>query len=228
MLTSIFSGIFTSKYGPFAETIAIASALVAVFSGLLLQMIGKVSQWTWLIHDSPPFIATAGARIVAVALIALTFVFIDKSNYGWFVGAAVLFAVVGFVLIGRFDLLRKAHLCKVPLLNKDGSQARTLFGSLRYEQLVIGDETNMNEAAAKAYKKAGPVSPCKFMSGYGQNAVNDPAAIWSMATLAKISNAMTMALMGILLCAVMALYLAASSVEVNLRPSASTSAPNAP
>jgi hypothetical protein len=218
---------FTGKYGPFAETIAIASALVAVFSGLLLQMIGKVSQWTWLIHDSPPFMVTAGARAVAVALIALSYNFINKSNYGWFAGAAVLFAVVAFVLIGRFDVLRKAHLCKVPLLNKNGSQARTLFRSPKYEQLVIGDESNMNAAAAAAYKQAGAVSLCKFMSGYGKNAVNDPAAIWSMTALAKISNAMTMALMGILLCAVMALYLAASSVEVNLRP-ADTSAPAKP
>jgi hypothetical protein len=116
----------------------------------------------------------------------------------------------------------------VPVLNKNGSQARTLFGSPKYEQLVIGDDSNMNAAAAAAYKRAGPVSLCKFMSGYGKNAVNDPAAIWSMATLAKISNAMTMALMGILLCAVMVLYLAASSVEVSLRPAASTSAPAKP
>jgi hypothetical protein len=112
MFTSVFTGIFSSKYGPFAETIAIASALVAVFSGLLLQMVGKVSQWTWLIHDSPSFMVTAGARAVAVALIAFSFVFIDKSNYGWFAGAAVLFAVAAFVLIGRFNFLRNAHLCK--------------------------------------------------------------------------------------------------------------------
>jgi hypothetical protein len=43
-----------------------------------------------------------------------------------------------------------------------------------------------------------------------------------MATLANISNKMTIALMGILLCAVMALYLAASSVEVQQRPGTTT------
>ena len=42
------------NYGPFATTVAIAAALVALFSLLLIKSIGRVSQWTWLIHDSPP------------------------------------------------------------------------------------------------------------------------------------------------------------------------------
>jgi len=59
-----------------------------------------------------------------------------------------------------------------------------------------------------------------FMSGYAGAgaAVNDPFAIWSRETLARVSNRLTMTLMGILLCAVMALYLAASSIEVHQRP----------
>src|SRR2546428_7819501 len=177
--------------------------------------------YTTLFRSS--FMVTAGARALAVALIALSFIFIDKTNYGWFAGGAVLFAIIMFVLIAWFDHLRKAHLCKVPLLNENGSQAKSFWGTPKFELLVIGDETNMNADAARAYKQVGAVSLCRFMSGYGRNAVNDPAAIWSMTTLAKISNKMTIALMGILLCAVMALYLAASAVEVQQRPVTSTS-----
>lgn len=65
----------------------------------------------------------------------------------------------------------------------------------------------MNPEAARAYKQVRAVSLCGFMSGYGRHRLNDAAAIWSMTTLAKISNKMTIALMGMLLCAVMALYL---------------------
>jgi hypothetical protein len=160
--------------------------------------------------------------VLSVALIGVTFIFIDKSNYGWFGGAAALFGVATFVLIGWFDRLRKTHLCKVPILKGNGTQATNFWGTPRFELLVIGDEGNMKNTAANAYKKAGPVSLCKFMSGFGGNAVNDPAAIWPMETLAKISSRMTMAIMGIFLCAVMALYLAASSIEVQQRPAVGT------
>jgi hypothetical protein len=126
---------FTGKYGPFAETVTIAAALLAVFSLFLLKMVGRVSQWTWLVHDSPSFMVTAGARALAVALIALSFIFIDKTNYGGFAGGAVLFAIIMFVLIGWFDKFRKAHLCKVPLLNADGSPAKA-FG--------VGESRSLN------------------------------------------------------------------------------------
>jgi hypothetical protein len=213
---------FMDKYGPFATTIAIAAALIAVFSLLLLKAVGRVSQWTWLVNDTPDFMVTVGARAVAVALIAGSFILIDKSNYTLFVGASVAFGVVAFFLIGRFDRLRRGHICRVPILNSDGSQAKTFWGTLKFDLFVIGDQGNMMPKAAQAYKKLGAASLCKFMSGYGENGVNDPAAIWTMDTLAKISNRMTMTLMGILLCAVMALYLAASAIEIHLRPIVTT------
>jgi hypothetical protein len=210
---------FSGKYGPFAEIVTIGLGLVATFSVFLLKMAGRVSRWTWLVQDTPNFMVTVGARIVAVALIAACFIFINKGNYRWFAAAAIVCGIVGAWLIGRLNRLRLANICSVPLLNPDGSQAKTLFlRRPKYAQLVIGDETNMNAAAAEAYRRAGAVSLCKFMSGYGRNGVNDPAAIWSQATLAKISNEMTMATIGILLCAVMALDLAASSIQVHLRP----------
>lgn len=212
------------KYGPFATTIAISAALIAVFSVILLKSVGKVSQWTWLIHDTPSFMVTAGARAVVVALVAATFVFIDANNYRWFVGGAVIFGITAFILIGYFDRLRKQHLCEVPILNTDGTQAKTFWRTPKFEMLVIGSKDDMNSEAEKAYKRASGLSLCKFMSGFGRNGVNDPAAIWDMKTLAKISNRMTMALMGILLCAVMALYLAATSIEVHQRPLVSAQA----
>jgi len=213
---------FMEKYGPFATNITVAAALLAVFSLLLVKSVGRMSQWTWLVHDSPPFMVTAGARAVVVALIGVTFIFIDKSNYGWFGGAAALFGVATFVLIGWFDRLRKTHLCEVLILKEDGTPATNFWGTRRFKLLVIGDEGNMKDLAAEASRKAGPVSLCKFMSGFGVNTVNDPAAIWPMETLAKISSRMTMALMGIFLCAVMALYLAAASIEVQHRPAVGT------
>jgi hypothetical protein len=88
---------------------------------------------------------------------------------------------------------------------------------------VIGSENNMKEQAAAAYHKFGAGSLCKFLSGYGQNEVNNAEAIWTKNTLAKISSKMTMLLIGILLCGVMALYLAASAV-----PSASRTSPPLP
>jgi hypothetical protein len=58
---------FMEKYGPFATTITIAAALLTVFSLLLMKSVGRVSPWTWLVHDSPPFMVTAGARAVGCA-----------------------------------------------------------------------------------------------------------------------------------------------------------------
>ncbi|MGA9313526.1 MAG: hypothetical protein WBV77_02735, partial [Solirubrobacteraceae bacterium] len=62
---------------------------MATFSMLLLKMLGTVKRWTWLVGGSPPFVITAAARMLAVALMAVTYVTIGKSNYGWFGAAAV-------------------------------------------------------------------------------------------------------------------------------------------
>lgn len=204
-------------YGPFAQIVALAAVLATVFSTLVVKAIGRVSQWTFLVHDSPPFLITAGARALGVALIAATFVLIDKDNYGWFLAGAVLLGVLTLILVASLDRVRKQHLCKVPELNSDGSQAKTRWGKEKFKMVVIGSAADMNKKAAVAYGKLA-VSPCKFMSGYGQNGVNDPAAIWSMEILSKNSSRMTLLLIGILLCGVLTLYVAASAVEVHQRP----------
>lgn len=163
-------------------TIAIVAALVAVFSVLLMKAVGKVSQWTFLVDDSPPFMVTAGARALAIALIALTFIFIDKGNYSWFGGAAAVCAVFMIVFIWRFDHVRKAHICKVPLLNEDGGQKTGWFGSPKFKTVVIGSENNMKGQAAAQFQRFGAGSLCKFLSGYGQNEVNNAEAIWTKET----------------------------------------------
>jgi hypothetical protein len=69
------------KYGPFMNVVAVASALVATFSMLLLKMFGGIQRWTWLTSGAPSFVVTAAARSVAVALMALTYIVITKENF---------------------------------------------------------------------------------------------------------------------------------------------------
>jgi len=93
----------------------------------------------------------------------------------------------------------------------------------KFQTVAIGSEINMKAAAAARYQQLSAVSLCKFLSGYGLNEVNSAEAIWTKETLAKVSSKMTLQLIGILLCGVMALYLAASTVEVHLRQTPDTS-----
>jgi len=211
---------FSGKYGPFAATMAITAALVTAFSVLLMKAVGKVSQWTFLADDSPPFMVTAGARALAIALIALTFIFIDKSNYTWFAGSAAVCGVLLIVLIGWFDRVRKVHICKIPQLNTDGSQKTGWFGRNKFDTLVISSESNMKQQARTRYEELGAISLCKFLSGYGRNELNNAEVVWTKEILAKISSKMTLQLIGIFLCGVMALYLAASAIEVHQRAAA--------
>lgn len=218
-----------TEYGPFASIIAMAAALVAVFALVLLKAVGRVSQWTWLIHDTPSFMVTAGARAVAIGLIGASYVLIDKSNYKWFAGGAVLFGIVCFFLVARFDRLRKTNLCKVPIVANDGTQAIDKGGKPQFEIVAIGGEGDMNTTARAALTRArqdrGGISLCNFMSGYGASKVNDPSAIWDMETLARVSNRMTITLMAILLSAVMALYVTASTIEVYQRQLSTSQSP---
>ncbi len=210
-----------SQYGPFAAVIAIAAALVATFSLLLLKAIGRVARWTWLIDNSPPFLVTAGARALAVALIAMTFVLINRTNYLAFIVAAVVFGAFTFYLIVRFDRLRKVHIFQVPIVQTNGTQAVDDKGNALFKNIVIGAEedirTEVKTILAKARVKRPGLSVTDFMAGFGATGTNNPEALWRREQLANISNQMTMSLMGIILCGVMALYLSASVVEVTAR-----------
>ncbi|MGY4230302.1 hypothetical protein ACVMIH_007663 [Bradyrhizobium sp. USDA 4503] len=142
----------------------------------------------------------------------------DIERNQQFGAAAAICAILMILFIGWFDYVRKVHVCRVPLLNEDGSQKKGWLGSPKFDTVVIGKVSDMKPQAAAKYRKFGSGSICKFLSGYGQNAINDADVIWTKETLAKIGNKMTMLLIGIILCGVMALYLAASAVEVHQRP----------
>lgn len=209
-----------SGYGPFASVVAIASALVATFSVLLIKTLGRMNRWTWLAGDaSPPFLVTAGARVLCIALMAAAYVTIDDSNYKWFLLPALIGGAGAFVLIASFDRLRKVHVLTIPLVSRDGNQLRDRRGRPTYEAIVIGSEAEMQPTAKAALDTArttyGGVSLAEFMSGYGANQVNDPEAIWDRALLAKISNRLTIRLMLIVLFVVTTLFLAALAINAS-------------
>lgn len=213
------------QYGPFASIVGIACALVATFSLLLLKMLGGMKRWSWLAGGSPSFLITGGARVVAVALMALTFVTITLTNYRWFAGAAVVAALVAFVCLIIFDRQRQTYVVAVPLVGADGTALRDSRGREQQASVVIGAEHNMREEARVAFdlarKKSG-VSLGKFMSGYG-SPPNDPGAIWEHSLLAKTGNRLTTLLMCFVLLAVLTLFLAAFSIDVRGRASSGSS-----
>jgi hypothetical protein len=205
-----------SKYGPFANVVALAGALVTVFSVLLLKMLGGIKRWTWLASDSPPFLVTAGARIFAVALMAATYIAIDGSNYGWFGAAAVVSGILGFRSVVYFDRLRKLYVVPVPLVGPSGDQLLDKRGAQLFNNVVIGPEEELRPEAAAALKEARQrqgVSLRQFMSGYG-SPVNDPESLWDRSCLASIANKLTTSLMYVTLLAVMTVFLAAFVIEV--------------
>ena len=206
------------KYGPFVNIVALASCLVATFSVLLLKMLGKIKQWTWLTSESPPFLVTAGARVLAVALMAVTYVTITQSNYLWFAIVAVLIGIFGFWAVIRFDQLRQRHVVSIPLIGEDGQQLRDRTHNPRSKNIVIGLESQLrpeaNAALRDARQQRGGLSLSQFMAGYGAQNLNDPEALWLKELLADISNKLTMLLMFIILSAVMTIFLAAFVIEV--------------
>lgn len=210
-----------SDYGPFVNVVAIAAALVATFSVLLLKMLGRTTRWTWLVDDSPPFLVTAGARMLAVTLMATTYITINGSNYRLFGIAAILCGVLGFLAVARFDHLRKLHVVKIPLVMADGTQSLDAKGKPLYESVVIGSEAELRSSAkadlVAARKERGGLSLVQFMSGYGAKKVNDPEALWDRGLLAKKSNTLTTTLMCVVLLAVMAVFLAAFVIEAASR-----------
>jgi hypothetical protein len=205
------------KYGPFANVVAIAGALIATFSVLLLKMIGRVKQWTWISSDSPSLIVTVGARMLAIALMAITYITIDTSNYIGFAVGAIVFGFFGLFYINRFNHLRKLYVAPIPLVGADGSQLRDNKGAPLNRNVVIGLESNMNKIAKGAFNNARKNHPglslVTFMSGYG-TPPNDPEAIWDRELLASLSNKLTMSLVYIALFGVMVLFLAAFVIEV--------------
>jgi hypothetical protein len=207
-----------SQYGPFANVVALGCALVATFSMLLLKMLGTVNRWTWLASGAPPFLVTAGGRMLAVALMAVTYVTISKSNYGWFAAAAIVFGVLGFIAVARFDRLRERHVVQIPSVGADGKPLLDRRKKVVQQNVVIGLESDLRDdakaALAEARKKKAGLSVRQFMSGFGPQRVNDPEALWDSALLADTRSSLTITLMSIVLLGVMAVFLAAFTIEV--------------
>ena len=210
-----------TEFGPFANVVFIACALVATFSLLLLKALGNVTRWTWLVSGSPSFLVTAGSRMVVVALMAITYVTIENSNSIWFGVGAVFFGLLGFWMVVRFEKLRRLHIAQIPMVGQNGRQLVDKGNNLIFKNIVIGLESQMEDHAKEALKQArkerGGVSLVKFMGGYGDGEMNDPETIWSRDILARINNSLTVTLMFIVLFGVMALFLAAFVIEVTQR-----------
>lgn len=206
------------KFGPFANIVAIGSALVATFGLFLLKMLGPAKQWTWLASDTPPLLVAAGPRILSVTLMAITYITINPSNYLLFGIVAVLIGGFGFWSVIRFDHLRKLHVVQIPLVGKNGNPLLDKKKKPVVKYLVIGTEEQLRSDAKvafdKARKKRAGLSLIKFMSGFGSQDVNDPEALWDRSLLAEISNKLSTTLMYIVLAAVMALFLAALIIDV--------------
>jgi hypothetical protein len=204
------------KYGVFANVVGIASALIAAFSILLLKMIGRTRNWTWMAADQTSAIMTVGSRLLALGLMAMTYITINTSNYTWFGVGAVLCGVLGLYYLIRFDHMRKIYVVQVPLVGADGQQRKDKKRKLVFKNVVIGLESNMNPEAKEAFiearKNIPGLSLVKFMSGYGTP--NDPESIWDRSLLANLSNKLTMALIFIALFGVMVLFLASFTIEV--------------
>jgi hypothetical protein len=206
----------TEQFGPFANIVAIASALVAVFGVLLLKMLGGLKRWVGLGADSPPFLVAAGSRVLAVALMAVTYITINSTNYRWFGLVAVATGVLGFLAVLKFDRLRKLHVVAIPLVGANGKQMQDEHGELLFRNVVIGSEKELRREAAVALKAARAmhaVTLSKFMSGYG-SPVNDPESLWDRDHLVDTASRLTAALMHVVLLAVMTMFLAAFAIEV--------------
>lgn len=206
------------RFGPFAVVVGVAFALIAVFTAFVPRMLGRLENWTYLASDSPTFLVRGGAQIAAIALIGVTFVFVDKSNYRWFLVPVLVAGVLGLIFVMRFDYLRKVYVVQIPLVGGDGQQLADAKGEPKSKNVVIGDEGNMLEAAKQALVQARVARPVlnivDFMSGYGGKEVNRPDNLWERQLLAKISNRLTRLIMFIILAAVLALFWAALVVTV--------------
>jgi hypothetical protein len=205
-----------AKFGPFANVATIAGILVALFAWLLPRTIGRLQQWTWLAGDSPSFLVAAGARVVAIVVMGLSWVFMTKSNYQVFVVVALAIAVFCAITIVRFDRDRKLYVVSIPETGKDGTQL-VQKGKRVFKSVVIGRESEMRPQAAADYAAAqqqgGAMSLQKFMGGYGTS-INDPGALWDAETLATHSTSLTSSLILIALSAVVAVFLVSLALDL--------------
>ena len=205
------------RYGPFADVVSVILALVAMFGMLLIKAFGRVRRWTWLIGDSPPFIVTGGIRALAIVLMAVGYLLVDRYTYLPFLGVAVVLGVASLALIVQFDLQRRIHVIGRPVLAADGSQQQR-GRHKTVENLVVGTEATMREQAkedfAAAQRTARGLTLETFLSGYGVNGVYETSAVWDREILARTANRLTLLLMLAFLSGVLALFLAGLCIDI--------------
>jgi hypothetical protein len=156
--------------------------------------------------------------MLAVSLMAVTYVTISKSNYGWFAAAAIVCGVLGFIAVARFDRLRERHVVQIPTVGADGKPLLDRRKKGLQQHVVIGIESDLRDevkaALADARKKKAGLSVRQFMSGFGSQRLNDPEALWDSTLLADTRSSLTITLMCIVLLSVMTIFLAAFTIEV--------------
>jgi hypothetical protein len=209
-----------SDYGVFANVVAIAATLVIVFAALSAKMLGRIGRWTFLLVDAPTFMVAAGARTIVVGVMALSYLAIDKSNYGWFAAAAVVVGIAAARAINRLDEGRRLYVVGIPLVSSDGGQLKK-NGKLLERNVVVGSEDELlpqaKEALATARKKRALLTVREFMSGAGTRGLNDPEALWDKPLLVKRALGLVTALTYIIVLATLALFLAALALDIATR-----------
>jgi hypothetical protein len=204
------------KFGPFANTMAVATFLVATFAGLLFKAMGRISRWTWFVPTTSTFMILLPARVISWALIAVTYVLINPDNYIIFFGLAIVLAIVAFWQFFVFNRLRIIHVMEIPEVGNDG-QPLVINGKEIKRSIVIGTEKDMMPRIKKIFREAceqhRDLTIRKFLSGFG-NAIYDPFNVWPAEVLARISNGLTAALVYTMFGAVMTLYLASLSLSI--------------
>jgi hypothetical protein len=206
-----------SEFGPFVHIMALVAALGAVFASLVVQSIGPLERWTNLVDDSPTFLIAAGPRLLAVALIAGSYIWATTLGSEVFAVLAVLAAVLGYLAIRAFDKLRRSHVVGVPIVGSGGQQARGAKGRLRFRNVVVGSDDALTEQAKRDYRTArerhAGLSLTEFMSGYG-SPPNNPESLWPKAVLVRIQMSITGRLMQAVVAGVMTLFWAALAIDI--------------
>jgi hypothetical protein len=149
---------------------------------------------------------------------AITYVTIKKSNYGFFGAVAVIAGLCAYFAVARFEQLRRLHIAEIEEVGADGKLLLNWRKRPVLRNVVIGIESEMRPEAKRdlenVRKHKGGVSLKEFMKGYGAHRLNDPEALWDSALLAKYSSRLTTTLMRVMVSAVMALFWAAFTIEV--------------
>ena len=208
-----------TEFGPFANIMAIVAALVAVAGALVIRSLGPLGRWARLVDGTPTFVIAAGPRALTIALIAATYLWGQRLGGELFVGLAGVAATFTYVMIRRFDRLRRSNVVAIPVVGSSGEQARDERGKPQTRLVVIGPHDELTEEAARAYaearKQRAELSLVEFMSGFG-SPPNDPESLWPRDVLVQVQMSITGRLMQAVVAGSMTLFWAATAIDVGV------------